>query len=223
MAITGRKYHPNVKPTRDDNKISIDKVCGNCACINEDKNWCRFHQHAVSAINYGCKTWLTQEELDAKLAEKQALLESKKAIRVNYMLTLMFAMISASYHIIIRGESMMGQLIGGKDWRRERKKALNDIMECIKKIKTLYSTYFEQDYIQMMSDYGREEFDGYCYDGFQMFASDFLMLGLTYFEHGYRDNEVLHDIIEYIRKKPVCLDLFPPDFVESFKIKSEDD
>lgn len=137
MAITGRKYHPNVKPTRDDNKVSIDKVCGNCACINEDKNWCRFHQHAVSAINYGCKTWLTQEELDAKLAEKQALLESKKAIRVNYMLTLMFAMISASYHIIIRGESMMGQLIGGKDWRRERKKALNDIMECIKKIKTL--------------------------------------------------------------------------------------
>ena len=74
----------------------------------------------------------------------------------------------------------------------------------------------------MMSDYGREDFDNYTYDGFQMFAGDLLMLGLTYFEHGYKDNEVLHEIIEHIRTYPNQLNLFSPEFVEQFKIKPND-
>ena len=99
----------------------------------------------------------------------------------------------------------------------------NDMMKAIAKIQSLYSTYFEKDYKEMMSDYGREDFDSYTYDGFQMFSGDLLMLGLTYFEHGYRNNEVLHQIIEHIRTQyPNQLNLFPPEFVEQFKIKSND-
>ena len=198
--------------------VDIEKRCENCACFN-GKDWCQFHKHSTSAINYGCPTWLTQEQLEAKVKEKQAYLESEKGVRVNYMLTLMFAFVSASYQIMTRSETILGELIGGKDWRFERKKALKDIMTDVRHIQTLYSTYFEKDYIQMMSNYGREEFDGYSYDGFQMFAGDMLRLGLTYFEHGYRDNSVLQDIIEYIRQKPNQLNLFNPQFVEQFKIK----
>lgn len=200
-------------------QVNIDKRCENCACFN-GKDWCKLHQHSTRAINYGCETHLTQEEMDVKIKNAEAYLESQDGIRVNYMLTLMFAMVSASYQIMCKGETMLGNLIGGKDWRFERKKALKDIMKDIKHIKTLYSTYFEQDYIQMMSDYGREEFDAYTYDGFQMFSGDLLMLGLTYFEHGYRNNEVLHSIISHIRESyPPQLDLFPPKFIEQFEIK----
>ena len=130
-------------------KVNMDKRCENCACFN-GKDWCKLHQHSTRAINYGCKTHLTQEEMDVKLKNAQAFLESQDGIRVNYMLTLMFAMVSASYQIMCKGEAMLGELIGGKDWRFERKRALADIMKAIETIKTRYSTYFEKDYIQMM-------------------------------------------------------------------------
>lgn len=220
METIGKKANKGLssfKPT----KVDMDRRCGNCACFN-GKDWCQLRQHSTSAIKYGCNTHLTQEELDKKTKDAEAYLESQDGLRVNYMLTLMFAMVSASYQIMITGEAMLGKLIGGKDWRFERKKALKDMMQCIEKIKSLYSIYFEKDYIQMMSDYGREEFDSYTYDGFQMFASDLLQLGLTYFEHGYRNNEILHEIIEYIRTKPNQLDLFPPEFIKRFEIKAND-
>ena len=203
-------------------EVSKDKQCAKCVCFN-GRDWCRLHKHATKAINYGCNSYITEEQLAERLKKEQDFLDSKDAVRVNYMLTLMFAMVSASYQVMVRGETMLGKLIGGKDWRYERKKALNDIMSAIEKIQTLYSTYFEKDYIQMMSDYGREDFEQYTYDGFQMFSGDLLMLGLTYFEHGYRNNEVLHQIIEHIRTSyPNQLNLFPPEFVKQFEIKSND-
>lgn len=217
MVTIDKKAIPGLPQIKS--QVDIDKCCGNCACANDKKDWCQFHKHSISAINYGCKTWLTKEQLEAKLKEQQAYLESVKGVRVNYMLTLMFAFVSAAYQIMTRSEAILGELIGGKDWRFERKKALKDIMTDVRHIQTLYSTYFEKDYIQMMSNYGREDFDGYSYDGFQMFAGDMLRLGLTYFEHGYRDNAVLQDVIEYIRQKPNQLNLFNPQFVEQFKIK----
>lgn len=219
MAITDKKAKkglPNMKP----GQVNMDRRCGNCAVF--DEGWCQLHRHTTNAINYGCKTHLTKEEFDAKMKAAEAYLESQDGIRVNYMLTLMFAMVSASYQIMIKGESMLGKLIGGKDWRFERKKALSDMMKAIEVIKTRYSTYFEKDYIQMMSDYGRADFDKYTYDGFQMFAGDLLMLGLTYFEHGYRNNEVLHEVIADLRKRPNQLNLFSPEFVEQFRIKQND-
>jgi hypothetical protein len=73
-------------------KVNMDKRCENCACFN-GKDWCKLHQHATRAINYGCKTHLTQEEMDEKLKKAEAYLESQDGIRVNYMLTLMFAMV----------------------------------------------------------------------------------------------------------------------------------
>lgn len=208
-----------MEKNRLDSKVDIDKRCGNCACINEKKDWCQLHRHSTSAINYGCKTWLTKEHLEEKLKEKQAYLDSENGVRVNYMLTLMFAFVSAAYQIMIRSESIMGELIGGKDWRFERKKALNDIMSDISHISSLYSTYFEKDYIQMMSNYGQEDFDGKKYDGFQMYAGDMLMMGLTLMEHCYHNNAIIHEIIGEIRTRPHDLNLFMPEFVEQFRIK----
>lgn len=217
MVTIDKKAIPGLPQTKS--QVDIEKRCGNCACINEKKDWCQLHKCTISAINYGCKNWLTQEQLDARLKAKQAYLESEKGIRVNYMLTLMFAFVSAAYQIMTRSESILGELIGGKQWRFERKKALNDIMSAIEKIQTLYSTYFEKDYIQMMSDYGREEFDGKKYDGFQMYSGDILMMGLTLMEHCYHNNAIIHEIIEEIRKRPHDLNLFTPEFVEQFRIK----
>lgn len=217
MVTIDRKTFKMSKP-----KVDIDKRCGNCACINESKDWCQFHQHCVNAINYGCKTWLTQEELDAKIKEKTACLEAENGVRVNYMLTLMFAFVSAAYQIMIRGEMILGELIGGKDWRFERKKALKDIMQAIEKISSLYSTYFEKDYKQLMSDYGREKFNGKKYDGFQMYAGDILRVGLELMEHCYNNPALIDKVIQDIREMPNDLELFLPDFVDQFKIKAND-
>ena len=203
-------------------KIDIDKRCGNCACINDKKDWCQLHRHSVCAIHYGCRTWMTQEQLEAKIKEKEAYLEAEDGVRVNYMLTLMFAFVSAAYQIMVRGETMLGNLIGGKDWRFERKRALKEIMKASEKIQSQYATYFEKDYEQLMSNYGRDVFDKKKYDGFQMYSGDILMVGLELMEHCYHNPALIHDIIQDIRKRPNDLNLFSPEFVDQFKIKNDD-
>lgn len=199
-------------------RVDIDKRCGNCACFN-GKDWCQLHQHSTLSITYGCRTWLTQEDLDARLKEKTAYLESEKGIQVEYMLTLMFAFISAAYHILVQGESILGELIGGKEWRHERKKALTDIEKAINTIYSRYTTYFEQDYKQMMSNYGREEFNGKKYDGFQKYSSYVLMVGLELIERCWHKPELIFEVIKDIRKYPNDLNLFAPEFVDKFQIK----
>ena len=209
------KGMPQFKPSQ----VDIDKRCGNCGCANETKDWCQLHRHSITSITYGCKNWLTPEELNTRLKEKEAYLESEKGVRVNYMLTLMYAFISASYQIMTRSEVIIGELIGGKDWRFERKKAMKDMMSDISHIQSLYSTYFEKDYIQMMTDYGRAEFDEKKYDGFQMYAGDILMVGLELLERCYHKPELIKEVIQDIRKRPNDLNLFPPDFIDEFQIK----
>lgn len=201
-----------------DTRVDINKRCENCACFN-GKDWCQLYRHSTRALTYGCKTWLTQEELDARLKEKTAYLESVEGLRVNHMLTLMFAFVSAAYQIMVRGEMMLGNLIGGKDWRFERKKALTDIQNAIKTIYSKYTTYFEKDYEQLMTDYGRDKFDGKKYDGFQMFSSYVLMVGLEIMERCYHNPEKIFEVIEKMRAMPSDLDLFPADFIDQFKIK----
>ena len=206
------------KAMTPDTKVDMDKRCENCACFNK-RDWCQLHRHSTRAINYGCRTWMTQEMLEAKLKEKTAYLESQNGLRVEYMLTLMFAFVSGAYQIMVRGEMILGELIGGKEWRHERKKALTDMQKAIKTIYDRYTTYFENDYKQMMSNYGREEFNNKKYDGFQKYAGDILMVGLELLEHCYHKPELIHEVIQDIRKMPNDLNLFPPDFVDEFKIK----
>lgn len=203
------------------NQVDMDKRCENCACFNK-KDWCQLHRHSTRAINYGCRTWMTQEMLEEKLKEKTAYLESQNGLRVEYMLTLMFAFVSGAYQIMVRGEMILGELIGGKEWRHERKKALTDMQTAIKTIYSRYATYFENDYKQMMSDYGREEFNGKKYDGFQRYSSYVLMVGLELIERCWHHPELIFDVLEDIRKYPNDLNLFTPEFVEQFNIKEDD-
>lgn len=202
-------------------KVDMDKRCENCACFNK-KDWCQLHRHATRAINYGCRTWMDQDMLEKKLKEKTAYLESQDGLRVEYMLTLMFAFVSGAYQIMVRGEMILGELIGGKEWRHERKKALTDIQKAIKTIYDRYTTYFEQDYKQIMSNYGREEFNGKKYDGFQRYSSYVLMVGLELIERCWHKPELIFKVIEDIRKLPNDLNLYTPDFIEQFKIKEDD-
>jgi hypothetical protein len=202
-------------------KVDMDKRCENCACFNK-RDWCQLHRHSTRAINYGCRTWMTQEMLEEKLKEKTAYLESQNGLRVEYMLTLMFAFVSGAYQIMVRGEMILGELIGGKEWRHERKKALTDMQTAIKTIYSRYATYFEKDYEQMMSDYGREGFNGKKYDGFQRYSSYVLMVGLELIERCWHHPELIFDVLEDIRKYPNDLNLFTPEFVEQFKIKEDD-
>jgi hypothetical protein len=202
-------------------KVDMDKRCENCACFNK-RDWCQLHRHSTRAINYGCRTWMTQEMLEEKLKEKTVYLESQNGLRVEYMLTLMFAFVSGAYQIMVRGEMILGELIGGKEWRHERKKALTDMQTAIKTIYSRYATYFEKDYEQMMSDYGREGFNGKMYDGFQRYSSYVLMVGLELIERCWHHPELIFDVLEDIRKYPNDLNLFTPEFVEQFKIKEDD-
>ena len=76
--------------------------------------------------------------------------------------------------------------------------------------------------MQMSSDYGRKEFDREKYDGFQRYSSYVLMVGLELMERCWHKPELIFDILDDIRVHPNDLNLFTPEFVGQFKIKSDE-
>lgn len=196
-------------------KVSLDKTCGNC--IGYKEGWCQIHQHSTLSITYGCRTHLTKEAYENRIKEVDRKLNSEKATRVNYMLTLMYTFLNAGLTLMTRSESALGQLIGGKDWRFERKKAIKKIMANIEEIRSLYARYFEKDFIDMMTQYGESEFDSVQYDNFTADTADFLRLALTYYEHAYHNVDDKEKAIQMIASMPHDLNLFDEKFINSFK------
>lgn len=196
-------------------RINTERKCGNC--IGYKEKWCEINKHATNEINYGCKRHTTQEEFDKRMAEVDKKLNAQSAIRVNYMLTLMYTFLNAGLTLMTRSEAIFGKLIGGKDWRFERKKAIKKMMANIEEVRNLYARYFEKDFVDMMTDYGRETFDDEQYDNFTADTADFLRLGLTFYEHAYRRPEDKDRAIELIGTMPHDLNLFDDKFIESFR------
>lgn len=203
-------------------KVDINRTCGNCVAFNGE-DWCKMHQHPTRRIQYGCKTHTTKEQYELLEKRFEDLKNGEQGIRVNYMLTLMYVFISGAYTLMCKAEHMMKGLIGGQEWRHERKKALNQINADIKHISDLYARYFENDFISMLSDQGREQFDEFAYSGFNMFTGHFIQLGLEFFERGYHNPvEVLDKMLEYMRQMPNDLDLFDEKFIDQFKVRAND-
>ena len=196
-------------------RVMMEKRCD--TCVGYKDGWCQINKHATNAINYGCKQHITQEEFDKRMAEVDKKLNEQSAIRVNYMLTLMYTFLNAGLTLMTRSEAIFGKLIGGKDWRFERKKAIKKMMADIEEVRNLYARYFEKDFVDMMTDYGREAFDNQQYDNFTADTADFLRLGLTFYEHAYRRPEDKDKAIELIATMPHDLNLFDDKFIESFR------
>lgn len=204
-------------------RVDINKTCSNCYGY-DGSGWCKIKQCATRGINYACNCHTTKEQYEKLEKRFEDMRTGEQGIRINYMLTLMFVFISGAHTLMCKAEHMMKGLIGGQQWRHERKKALNQINADIKHIGDLYARYFENDFIAMLSDYGREQFDEFAYTGFNMFTGNFIQLGLEFFERGYHNpEELLADMLEYMRKKPNDLELFSPSFIDQFKVKASDD
>ena len=196
-------------------RVTMDRRCGNC--IGHKDGWCQINKHATNPINYGCNKHITQEEFDKRMKEMDKKLNSEKATRVNYMLTLMYTFLNAGLTLMTRSEMVLGQLVGGKDWRFERKKAIKKMMADIEEVRNLYARYFEKDFLDMMTNYGASAFDYEHYGNFTADTADFLRLGLTFYEHAYRRPEDKDRAIELIATMPHDLNLFDEKFIESFR------
>lgn len=196
-------------------RVTMDRRCANCVGYKE--KWCEINKHATNPINYGCKKHITQEEFDKRMKDVDKKLNAENAIRVNYMLTMMYTFLNAGLTLMTRSESIIGKLIGGKDWRFERKKAIKKMMADIEEVRNLYARYFEKDFLDMMTNYGESAFDNVQYDNFTADTADFLRLGLTFYEHAYRRPEDKDRAIELIATMPHDLNLFDEKFIESFR------
>jgi len=203
--------------TKNNDRVSLDKTCSNC--IGYKDGWCQIHHHSTRGINYGCETHLTPEAYEEKLKEMDKRLNSENATRVNYMLTLMYTFLNAGLTLMTRSEMVLGQLVGGKDWRFERKKAIKKMMADIEEVRSLYARYFEKDFVDMMTQYGQSDFDDRQYDNFTADTADFLRLGLTFYEHAYKRPEDKEKAIALIATMPHDLNLFDKEFIDSFKLK----
>lgn len=198
-------------------RISSDRICSRCVGFKD--GWCSINQCSARAGNYGCRKFVTPEDWKARLEKAQKRLESQDAIRVNYMLTMMYTFLSSGMTLLERCEKIMDGLIEGKNWRQERKLAMKRMKADADHMRKLYARYFEKDFVDMMTSYGEEDFDVEQYDNFGADSGDFLRLALTFYEHCYRRPEDKDEAIAKIRQMPHDLNLFDEKFVETFRVK----
>lgn len=196
-------------------RVTTERKCD--TCVGYKDGWCQINKHATNAINYGCKQHMTQDEYDKEMAEVDKKLNEQKAIRVSYMLTMMYTFLNAGLTLMTRSETIFDELVSGKNWRFERKKAMKKMMANIEEVRNLYARYFEKDFVDMMTDYGESEFDNEQYDSFTADTADFLRLGLTFYEHAYTRPEDKDKAIALIASMPHDLNLFDDKFIESFR------
>ena len=107
-------------------RITMETKCD--TCVGYKDGWCQINKHATNAINYGCRQHITQEEFDKRMAEVDKKLNEQKAIRVNYMLTMMYTFLNAGLTLMTKSETIFDELVSGKNWRLERKKAMKKMM-----------------------------------------------------------------------------------------------
>lgn len=201
------------------NRVDINKTCA--TCIGYKDGWCEVKQCATRGVNYGCIKWLDEEAYKARCAEIDRRLNSEKATKVNYMLTLMYTFVHSATALMERCELLMGEFIGGKEWRHERKKALNKMASDFEDVRRLYATYFEKDFVDMMTNYGKEAFDNRQYDSFGADSADFLRLALTFYDRCYTSWEAKDEAIARVGEMESDLKLFDNDFIESFRVKQK--
>ena len=202
--------------TKNNDRVTLDRTCGNCICYKE--GWCQYHKHATKAINYGCKTHTTADEFDAKMKEMDKRLNSENATRVNYMLTLMYTFLNAGMTLMTRSEMVLGQLVGGKDWRFERKKAASEITKSAERIESLHAQFFQSDMNKVFTDHGKKDFDSEAYDNHEKDAYEVCRLLMLYIDRCWGDENAANKVIACLEGMPTG-NIFTDKDIERYRMR----
>jgi hypothetical protein len=107
---------------------------------------------------------MTDAEYKAHIeAQKEKRLQHNE-LRFNFLLTALEISATSTQQIMEYFDSLFTDHMVERDWRRERKKAANDIRQAAERMRSIFQHTFMEDQMNVMTGHGEREFDCAAFD-----------------------------------------------------------
>lgn len=183
-------------------RVSLDRVCKTCALYDPASSYCKKKNEQTPGIRYACEDFRTPEELKAESeARRQARLQ-KEEQRLNFILTALYIQSTAAMQML---EYFDVQFIDRKaeaNWRFARKKAANDIVDAVEKIRRIYQHNFMQDQNEVMTKRGTQAYDVEAYDNHEDDARRWNRLLLHHMDGCWQDDNQEAHVLSFYENLP---------------------
>lgn len=187
---------------KQNTKVSIEKTCQSCAHFDPATSMCKKTFEHTMAIRYACRRYMTPEEWKAECeARRQARLQ-KEEQRLNFILTALYIQSTAAMQML---EYFDAQFIDRKteaNWRFARKKAANDIVDAVEKIRRIYQHNFMQDQNEVMTKRGTQTYDVEAYDNHEDDARRWNRLLLHHMDGCWQDDNQEAHVLSFYENLP---------------------
>jgi hemin uptake protein HemP len=164
------------------------------------------------ATQYACNHFATREQIKAEREARNKARLQKEEQRLNFILTGLYIVSTSTMQLL---EYFDAQFIDRKaeaDWRFARKKAANDIVEAVEKIRRIYKHNFMQDQNEVMTKHGTQDYDAESYDNHEDDARRWNKLLLHHMESSWQDEEAEARILAYYENLTHVGIFHPKDF-----------
>ena len=166
--------------------------CGRC-----DHGYCQKSHQMTRATQYACNYFATREQIKAEREARNKARLQKEEQRLNFILTGLYIVSTSTMQLL---EYFDAQFIDRKaeaNWRFARKKAANDIVEAVEKIRRIYQHNFMQDQTEVMTKHGTQAYDAEAYDAHEDDARRWNKLLLHHMESSWQDEEAEARILSF--------------------------
>ena len=187
--------------------------CGHC-----DHGYCQKYHQMTRATQYACNHFATSAQIKAEREARNKARLQKEEQRLNFILTGLYIVSTSTMQLL---EYFDAQFIDRKteaNWRFARKKAANDIVEAVEKIRRIYQHNFMQDQMSVMTGHGTRAFDAEAYDNHEDDARRWNKLLLHHMESSWQDEEAEARILSFYESLP-HVGIFEPKDYRHFTTK----
>lgn len=181
-------------------RVDINKTCAKCAF--NDKHYCVKYNTMLRTTQYACGAFKTKDEYRAEREAKKQERVRKEEQRLNFILTGLYIMTTASTQILEYFDSLFQDKRVEETWRFERKRAANEIDRCVQRIRDIYQHSFMRDQMQVMTGNGTREFDAESYDNHEDDARRWCKLLLHHMDGCWQNEGLEEKLLAYYESLP---------------------
>lgn len=193
-------------------KVSIERTCQSCAHFDKPSSMCKKTAEHTMAIRYACDRYQTPDEWKAECDTRRQERRKKNEERLNFILTAMMISATATSQLLEYFDMQFIDRKAESDWRFKRAQAANEIVRACARIRDLYQHNFMEDQTKVMTNHGKEAFDGKAYDKHEADARRWNLCLFHHLEGCWQDEEQEARVLKFYEDLPHIGIFEPRDF-----------
>lgn len=175
-------------------------TCKDCGFFKD--NFCVKKNSQARAIFYACERFQTFEQIKAEAERRRKERMDKEETRLNFIFTGLMIQAISTQMLLEYFDTLFGDIRAERNWRHSRKRAANEIVAAVERIRTLFTHTFQQDQIQVMTGHGTKQFDCDAYDSHEQDARDWTLKLLYHLDRCWQNEEAERLILETYKAMP---------------------